>query len=96
MPGERTAGGLCLVNNPVTFLFETQHDLLWQRARLPERDEVSAAFALQVRQHAPRMESGDKITFVVRFRHVRSAGVPACELWRRPAASSGDTHRDGA
>src|SRR5207247_5685040 len=84
--------------------FETKQDLLRKRARLAKRDEVGATFALQVRKHTARMESGDEMVRALCVRHGCSAGVPACEFWRRPAASWNvwihrclcSLHRDGA
>ena len=96
VPRERTFGGHRLLEDGVALLLESKQDFFGQRARLTERDEICAAFAFQVRKHTSRMESRNKMTLVVRVIHGCSAGVPACELRRRPAASPGDTHRDGA
>jgi len=94
--GERTLGGFRLMHDCLAFCFESQQDFLGQRTRLTKRDEISATLVLQVRQHTARMESRKEMVWRIMVRHGSSAGVPACGLWRRPAASSRDTHRDGA
>src|SRR6266516_4136619 len=69
VPGERTFCGHRLLNDGVALLFETKQDLLRKRARLAKRDELSAAIALQVRKHTPRMESGDEMVWMLRVSH---------------------------
>ena len=96
VPGKRTLSSLCMLDNGVALGFESKQDLFRQRASLTKRDKIRGILAFQVWKHTPRVESRDKMALVVGFRHLCSAAVPGCELWRRPAASLRNTHRDGA
>ena len=46
VPGQRAFGGQRLLKDGVALLFESKQDLLWQRTRLPEGDEIGAAILL--------------------------------------------------
>ena len=64
MPGQRTLRGLGLAENSLALLFELEQHLFRQRARLAERDKISSAFALQMRQHPARVQSRNQMFFV--------------------------------
>jgi hypothetical protein len=60
MPGERAFRSHRLLEDDVALLFEPEQEIRRQRASLTERDEIRAAFFLEMGENAAEMETADE------------------------------------